>query len=471
MTLGLQRIWTEPARPAWVRSWPGAPWLAVATVCVGAFMGQLDASIVTVALPNLRDNLHASLSVVEWVSLSYLVVLVGAVSAVGRLADVAGRKLLYIHGFAVFTMASLGCALAPSLAVLLLMRVVQAGGAAMLQANSVALMRTTVGPQQLGRAIGAQGAAQAMGLALGPVVGGLLIQAGGWRWVFYVNVPAGILGIALGWWLLPRSRHRAPRARFDWAGLLTLPPGTVLLLLALSLLAHPGPTAPVGVLMAASMCLSIAFVRVERRAKAPLVDLRVFGDGRVAAAIASGLLGYLVLFGLLLVSPLYLESAFHASPGAAGLIITVLPLGLGLAAPLAGIAADHGGRARVTVLGMLVVCAALGAASVLPSGRSTLIGVLAAAGVGLGLFTPSNNATVAAAGRLDQAGMVSGALNMTRGIGTSLGIAVVGIVFTATGAAGAGVTAAQGAHGFRVTVIVLAIVAAVAALASVRSAR
>lgn len=175
-------------------------------------MGQLDASIVTLAVPTLRTDLHASLGAVEWVSLIYLLVLIGALSPVGRWADLAGRKLLYTYGFAVFTLASLGCGLAPNLDILLVMRVAQAFGAAMLQANSVALIRTTVRQDQLNRAIGLQGAAQALGLALGPAVGGLLISWAGWRWVFFVNArPEGSGSSWAGCCSHARERERGAR--------------------------------------------------------------------------------------------------------------------------------------------------------------------------------------------------------------------------------------------------------------------
>ncbi|OZB84136.1 MAG: MFS transporter, partial [Microbacterium sp. 14-71-5] len=206
-----------------------APWLIVATVCVGAFMGQLDASIVTVAIPAMRSDLHASIDEVEWVALVYLLVLVGTIAAVGRVSDMFGRKLLYIYGFVLFTAASLACAVASNIEWLLLARVFQAIGAAMLQANSVALIRTNVPNTSLGRAIGLQGAAQAIGLALGPSVGGLLVGLGGWRWVFFVNIPAGILGVGLAWFLLPRTKVKARRTRLDWWGLITLLPGIGLL--------------------------------------------------------------------------------------------------------------------------------------------------------------------------------------------------------------------------------------------------
>ncbi|HVB26507.1 MAG TPA: MFS transporter, partial [Mycobacteriales bacterium] len=230
-----ERLFTEPARPESIRSRPHAYWLVVATVCVGAGMGQLDASIVSVGLPTLQRQFHASLGQVEWVALSYLLVLAAVVTAVGRYADMVGRKLLYTYGFGVFTVASVACGLAPNLPALVAFRAVQALGAAMLQANSVALIAAAMPREKLGRGIGVQGAAQAIGLALGPTVGGALIGLGGWRLIFLVNLPAGVIGIALGWYLLPRSRDLAPRVAFDWVGLTLFVPAVGGGLAALSL--------------------------------------------------------------------------------------------------------------------------------------------------------------------------------------------------------------------------------------------
>jgi EmrB/QacA subfamily drug resistance transporter len=459
------RLLVEPPRPARIRDWPGAPWLAVAAVCIGAFMGQLDASIVTLAVPSLRDELGASLGAVVWVSLAYLLVLVGTVSALGRLADMVGRKLLYTYGFAVFTLASLGCALSPDLATLIALRCVQALGAAMLQANSVALIRTTVRPDQLNRAIGIQGTAQALGLAVGPVVGGALIALGGWRWVFFVNLPAGALGLALGWLLLPRTRVRAERTRFDWTGLSLLLPATAALLLALSLLDHNGVSAGVLAAAAGAAILFVAFVLVARRSAAPLIDLGLFRLARFRAGIASGLLAYLVTFGILLATPLYLEAAFGESPGRAGLMITVLPVCLGLGAPLGALLADRMGPTPVTTAGLVLCAAACAVAGTTAGGRALLVAMLAVAGFGLGLFTPANNASIAGSGRPDQAGMVSGMLNMTRGIGTALGVAVAGATYSIA-ARGAGAAAGPAGDGFRVSMLVLAALAGCAAAAA-----
>jgi MFS family permease len=171
-------------------------------------MGQLDASVVTVAFPSLQRQFGAGLAAVQWVPLGYLLVLTGLLAPAGRWPDRAGRKLLYLYGFAVSGCASAGCGLAPSLGVLIGLRLVQAAGAALLQANSVALV-TSVPAGQRRAALGVQAAAQAVGLASGPVVGGLLVASVGWRWVFFVNVPVGLLAVLAGACLLPRTRGLA----------------------------------------------------------------------------------------------------------------------------------------------------------------------------------------------------------------------------------------------------------------------
>ena len=205
----------ELPRPARIRALPDGWRLAVLTVCFGAFMGQLDASITTLAYPALRTEFGVSLAAVSWVSLSYLLTLTVLLVPVGRLSDALGRKLFYVYGFGVFTAASLACALAPDLTALVAFRVVQALGAAMLQANSIALISNAAPRARLRTALGAQAAAQALGLGLGPAVGGLLVDTVGWRWVFGVNVPVGVVALVAGLFLLPRTRERNPGFAID----------------------------------------------------------------------------------------------------------------------------------------------------------------------------------------------------------------------------------------------------------------
>ncbi|HZU12106.1 MAG TPA: MFS transporter [Chloroflexota bacterium] len=435
---GAARFLVEPRRPTWIASLPHAHWLVVATVSIGAFMGQLDASIVSLALPTLRLHFHVSIGAVEWVALAYLLTLVSAVVAMGRFADMAGRKLLYTYGFGVFIFGSALCGLAPTLSFLIAARILQALGAAMLQANSVALIVQAMPEGMLGRGIGVQGAAQAVGLAVGPAVGGLLITLGGWRLIFFVSVPAGVLGMLLGWFLLPRSRHLHPREPFDWLGLGLFIPAVAAPLAAISFGADAGWTSPVivGLLVIGGLCLGL-FLHRERRTSFPLVHLGLFRSVPFSAGIASGLLSYLVMFGVLFIVPFYLEARHGLSTATAGLELTVLPVALGLVAPLAGRIADRLGPRPVTVGGLLVAAAGLIGLALARHPEAVLLIELAVIGAGLGAYTPANNAAIMASAPRIHAGLAGGILNMTRGLGTSLGVALTGLVFTIVSGLGA----------------------------------
>lgn len=405
------------------------PWLVVGTVCIGAFMGQLDASIVTLALPTLRTQFHSSLGAVEWVAIAYLVVLVAAVTVVGRLSDMSGRKLVYTYGFGVFTIGSALCGLSPSLLFLIGARVLQAFGAAMLQANSVALITHSMPGNRLGRAIGIQGAAQALGLALGPAAGGLLIGLGGWRLIFFVNVPTGVLGVALGWFFLPRTRELLKRRRFDWAGAALLVPAVGALMAALSLAPDLGWFSPIILpLFVAAPVFAGLFVVRERRAPSPMTPLELFRRVPFSAGISSGLLPYLVTFGVLFVVPFYLETR-HTSPELAGLELTVLPAALGLVAPFAGRLTDKVGARPVTVAGMLMTAVGLGLLALVHGHLALFLLELGLIGIGLGAFTPANNAAIMASAPIQLSGVAGGILNMTRGLGTSFGVTLTGLVY------------------------------------------
>lgn len=471
-----RRLLAEPARPVSIAARPNAHWYAVGTVCIGAFMGQLDASIVTLALPTIAREFHASLVDVEWVSLTYLLVLVSAITVVGRLADMTGRKLLYLYGFLVFTAGSALCGLAPNLLALDGARIVQAIGAAMLQANSVALIVHSVPERTLSRAIGIQGAAQAIGLALGPAIGGLLIALGGWRLIFFVNVPVGILGTVLGWFLLPRSRDLAPRVGFDWLGASLFVPAVAAFMAALAEGSQVGWGSPTIVVLLASAAGALAlFVAHERRCPAPMVDLGLFRRPHFSAGIGSGLLSYTVMFGILFVVPFYLEGRRHLGPAQTGLTLTALPAALAVVAPLAGRLADRIGPRPVTIGGMVVTGTGLVLLSLAHHETTALLAELALVGSGLGAFIPANNAAIMRSAPRHQAGVAAGILNMTRGFGTSLGVAVTGLVYSvAAGIAGTGIASDRGgrsvAHGFTVAAAFLAMVAVLAALvASARS--
>lgn len=469
-----RRLLSEPRRPAAVRESPRAHWYVVGTVCVGAFMGQLDASIVTLALPRLGRELHTSVGAVEWVALTYLLVLVATVAVVGRLADAVGRKLLYVYGFAVFTAGSVLCGLAPTLAVLIAARALQAVGAAMLQANSVALITEAMPPRLLGRGIGVQGTAQAVGLALGPAIGGALLALGGWRLIFLVNLPAGAVGLTLGWFLLPRSRSRRAIGRRDDLGAILLAIAVAGPLLYLSLAGRAGYANLLLLgMLAAGLASGLAFVRRERRVPEPLIDLSILRRPALSIGLSSGLVSYLVLFGTLFVVPYYLSNE-HVAAALVGLQLAVLPVAIGVAAPIAGRLLGRLGARPLTAGGLLLTGAGL-LEIALVHGTLGLLAGLMAAGLGLGAFTPANNATIMSASPKGHAGVVGGVLNMTRGIGTALGVAVASALYVvASGASGASASPAAAANGLTVALAVLgstALVVGVALLFAPETAR
>jgi MFS family permease len=217
------------------RKRPCTHWYAVATVCIGAFMAALDASIINVALPKLEQQFSSRMSEIEWVSLSYLLSLASAILIFGRLADIIGRRWLYIIGFMIFSLSSLFCGLAPSLSILILCRVLQGIGAAMLQANSVSIITFASPREDLGKAIGFQASAQGIGLSLGPVVGGTLLSFVSWKWLFFINLPVGIIGTILGIMFLPRDRVIQKEKKFDYVGAVFLIPFIITVIYVLNM--------------------------------------------------------------------------------------------------------------------------------------------------------------------------------------------------------------------------------------------
>ena len=415
----------EPARPAAVREHRLAPWFAVITVCFGAFMGQLDASAVTLAFPALQRQFGATLAEVQWVSLAYLLALVVLLVPVGRWSDRFGRKLVYLYGFGVFAVASAACGLAPTLTALIALRVVQAAGAAMLQANSVALVSTCTPSGQRRKALAVQAAAQALGLAIGPVAGGLLVASAGWRWIFLINVPVGLVAVLAGVYLLPRTRHRAARQGSDPLGVTLLATAAAGLLVAVSALSGSGLPAWAALgAAAAAVAAGAALPWWERRSAAPLIDVPMLAAARIAPALAGAMCAYMVLFGPLVLLPQTMTAA-GAGVLETGLLLAALPAGFGLAAVTAErmLPAGWSNRRRCAAGGLLATCAVAGLAIPGPVAATVLSLVLI--GTGLGVYIPANNAQIMAATPAHDAARTGGMVNMARGLGTALGVALV----------------------------------------------
>lgn len=415
---------TERPRPRRIREAPNGWWLAIATVCFGAFMGQLDASIATLTYGALSADFHASTAAVSWVSLGYLLVLIALLVPVGRFSDAHGRKLCYLYGFLIFTAASAACGLAPSLAALVVFRLFQAFGAALLQANSVALVTTSAPRNRMRTALGVQAGAQALGLALGPALGGVIVSTLGWRWVFLVNVPVGVVAVVAGYYLLPRTRTKVGTDSFDWLGLALLALSSTALLLGISGGSGLGlPGYATALLFAVAAASGYGFWRRVNSTAFPLVNPILLRTRKIATGLIGALGGYLVLFGPLVLVPDVLGA--HQS-ARAGLILTALPLGFATAAIGANsvLPAAWTDRHR-TLIGSAVALAALLALIPMPVTPAGQMPLLALLGLGLGTFTPANNTIVMGAIPARAAGTGGGLVNMTRGLGTALGVALV----------------------------------------------
>ena len=237
----VRRLSAEPPPLAYFKRQPWYPWLIVGLVSVGAFIGQLDATIVQLALPTLGKTFDASLEAVSWVSLAYLVAFASCLPIFGRLCEMFGRKSLYLVGYGLFIVASTLCGLASDLTWLIVFRVLQGIGGSLLGANSISILVKVGDQDRRGRALGFFAAAQAIGMSAGPAIGGLVLGTLGWHWVFWISVPFGLTAVVIGWLVLPRTEAIDQDKTFDWHGALLLGPALIFLVLVLNQRLGMGP--------------------------------------------------------------------------------------------------------------------------------------------------------------------------------------------------------------------------------------
>ena len=413
-------------------------WQVLIVVLLGATMSALDITIVNIALPTIKGEFHTSLELVEWVSMAYMIVLTLALPVVGRLADIFGRSRLYNIGFGIFIVGSALCGLAPGILTLVLARCLQALGAALLQANSVALITQVFRNRELGRALGAQAAVQGTAMALGPFVGAMLITFAGWRFIFYVNVPIGIAGAVAAYFVLPRYHPHHKGLQLDYLGSILLTVGLMGVALAVNNAGAAGWSFPaiLAELSLGLLCL-VAFAVTERMVKYPTIDPQLFRRYTIAAGNITALLAYYTLFAVLFLLPFYFEKVLKYSAARTGLMLTAVPLAMALLSPFAGRASDRFGSHRFLVAGSLLL--ALGSLLLVfspgTSRPAELILDMVILGAGLGFFTPANNRATMGATPRDRLGMTGGFLNMMRSLGVILGVDISGMLFLDFGSA------------------------------------
>lgn len=414
------------ARPSW-------KWFVLGTVLLGATMSALDVSIVNVAMPTLKSTFGVSMAVVEWVAMAYMLTLTIFLPLFGRLADAYGRSRLYNVGFIVFSAGSVLCGAATTAGFMIASRVVQAVGAGLLQANSVALITQAFPANERGKAIGIQGAVQAISMAVGPFVGGLLIAAVGWRAIFYVNVPIGALGTLAALLVLPRTPKAARKEKVDYLGAALFAAGLAFLVLAFNEGVKLGwGSGRIVAYLAAAALLLWALVVAELRTEHPLIDFRLFRSSTFLLGNLTGMLSYFVLFAVMFLMPFYLEKVLGFDSRLTGSLLMPVPLAMAIVAPFSGHVSDRYGSRVMTTSGMLVSTVAC--ASLLFLDGSVRLPLLVAGlvllGVGMGLFTPPNNSAIMGSAPADKLGVAGGVLNMMRSLGLIFGVDISGAIFT-----------------------------------------
>ncbi|MGZ3678167.1 MAG: MFS transporter [Ktedonobacterales bacterium] len=416
-------------------------WAVFGIVATGIFMSTLDSSIVNISLPTIARYFGVPLSgAIEWVIISYLVVIAAVLLSIGRLADIIGRKPIWAAGLAIFTIGSALCGAAPSLGFLIAARGFQGLGGAMLFAISPAMVTAAFPREERGRALGLNAVIVALGVSAGPTIGGILTESFSWRSIFYVNVPIGIVGFILTLRILTEPIRRG-RGSFDPIGAVLLAVGLASLTLGLSFGTEIGWSSPLlkGLLALAVVAL-VAFVFVETRVPDPLVDLGLLRNRVFASANISLVLSFLALFAVSFLMPFYLEELRQFSTLQAGLLLTPLPLAIAVVAPLSGTLADRIGTRWLAAAGLSLGCIGLILISQLGVRSSVfdIIWRLAITGVGQGLFQSPNNSALIGSAPESRRGVASGFLATGRVIGQSLSVALAGAIFAGLGGAQAG---------------------------------
>jgi EmrB/QacA subfamily drug resistance transporter len=452
-------------------------WITLVAVSFGLFMIMLDNTVVNVALPTMERDLHVTLSSLEWVVIAYALTFASLLITGGKLADVYGRRRIFVFGLVVFTLSSLACGLAPSAGFLIGARAVQGIGAALMNPATLSIIVATFPPKERGQAIGIWAGVSALALAIGPLGGGLIVENLNWNWIFFVNVPVGALAIVVSQFAIRESRDTSVEQSIDIPGLLT----SIGFLFSLSYAlvegnSHGWASPEILGLFAAAAVLLVAFVVLEQRQRLPMLDLSLFRIGSFAGSNVVAMLVSLSMFGVFFFVSLYIQNILHYSATQAGATFLPMVSLIILIAPIAGRLSDRIGSRWLMGAGMTLVGASLLLYErvTVHSNFWTLLPAMIVGGFGMALtMSPMTSAAMGAV-PVDKAGVGSGVLNSFRQVGGSFGIAVMGAIVAAylhhpTHSAAAAQDYVNGLHaGFGVAAAIT-FVAALVAVVTVRT--
>jgi len=406
-------------------------WHVLSAVGMGVFLATIDGSIVNISLPTLVTSFQTDFALVQWVVLAYLLTVTTLMLGVGRLSDIYGKKPIYTVGFIVFTIGSVLCGLSPTIYTLIGFRVLQAIGAAMIMALGRAITTEAFPPSERGRALGISGTIVSVGIAVGPTLGGLIVQRLSWHWIFFVNLPIGIIGTWMVMRYVPSFRPPGGQ-RFDYWGALTLCVSLLALLMALTLGQYNGfGDRSVLMLFGAWIILLAVFIFIELRLEQPMLDLRLFRSSLFSVSLTTGFMIFVCLSGTTLLMPFYAENVLGYDPQKTGLLMATIPVALGVIAPVSGSLSDRFGSRPITVAGLAVLTVGFLAVSSLDAETTALGYVLRflPVGLGMGIFQSPNNSAIMGAAPRERLGIASGMLGVTRTLGQTAGIATLGALW------------------------------------------
>ncbi len=407
-------------------------WSAVAVACLGAFVTALSTTLVSVAAPSIARDLGASQADVGWVLTAYLLATSSLLAGVGRLADILGRKRVYLAGFVVFGVGSLACSVAPTLALLVAARVAQGLGGAALMATGPAIITRAFPARLRARGLGLQLAATYIGLTLGPTIGGALTTAFGWHTVFFVVGGAAALGAVVAAALLDRDEEtKVAAVSLDLAGSALFAVALAALMLSLRRNGSTGVTAG---LLLVSMIAGALFVRHEARHEAPVLPLGLLRTPAFAFGVVGALLLYLVSFVLSWLLPFHLQHERHMDARHAGAIMTAQPAMMAITAPASGWITDRFGPRIPSVAGMLAIAVGLWlVAREASASDARLVGALAVVGLGAGLFVAPNNTVIMTAAPRERQGTAAAMAATARNVGMTCGVALAVALYDTMG--------------------------------------
>jgi EmrB/QacA subfamily drug resistance transporter len=431
---------SQPEHPTLVyQPKPVTKWWVMLGIGLGVLMYTIDTSIVNIALPTLVQDLHTDFATVQWVGLSYVLVVTSLVLGAARLGDLLGKKPLYLGGLIVFTLSSLLCGWAPSIAILIGARALQGLGAVMISALGAAIIVEVFPAAERGKALGIIGAVVSLGIALGPSIGGAIIGIAGWRMIFLVNLPIGILASLVVNKYVPNTRQNSTERGFDLWGSAAISIVLVCFSLGMTEGQKQGfdQSLPLGLLLIAVIGLA-GFILLEGRVSQPMLALSLFRSKIFSLSLLTGWLIFMALGGSSFLIPFFLQLVWHYPIAHIGLLMAVTPMIGGFVSPLAGNLTDRFGTRSIMLIGSILMAIGCFAVSTLDGQmRDTdyLLRVIPL-GLGWGIFQSPNNTAILTAVPPERLGIASGLLSLTRTLGQTTGLPLFATIFATSALAG-----------------------------------